>query len=63
MNDGIMKDIQLKGTFLSPVHVGWGKELDPFCSFVRGNRLHHFEMSSVVQRFSEGERSEFLKLI
>jgi CRISPR-associated protein Csm5 len=63
MNNGIMKDIQLKGTVLSPVHVGWGKELDPFCSFVRGNRLYHFEMSSVVQRFSEEERSEFLKLI
>ncbi|MBW2031179.1 MAG: type III-A CRISPR-associated RAMP protein Csm5 [Deltaproteobacteria bacterium] len=63
MNNGIMRAVEVEGMFLSPVHVGWGNELDPFCSFMRGDRLYYFEMASVVQRFSERDRAEFLSLV
>lgn len=63
MNNGIMKTVQVEGTFLSPVHVGWGKELDPFCSFIKEGRLYYFEMAKAVQGLSEEERAEFFRLI
>lgn len=63
MSSRILKTVDVEGTFLSPVHIGWGNEFDPFCSFVHGDRLYHFEMSSAVQRFSESDRIAFISLI
>lgn len=58
-----IKTVQVEGEFLSPVHVGWGRELDPFSCFIQGNRLYLFEMSAMIQALSPEDRLQVLDLI
>jgi len=58
-----IKSIPVEGTFLSPVHIGTGQELDPFCSFIKEDRLYYFELSALLARLTDGQRNVFTKLL
>ncbi|MDI9571332.1 MAG: type III-A CRISPR-associated RAMP protein Csm5 [Pseudomonadota bacterium] len=58
-----IKSISIAGTFLSPVHIGTGQEIDPFSSFIKQDRLYYFELSSVLARLPDAERAAFMKLL
>lgn len=58
-----IKTVEVEGKFLSPVHVGWGQELDPFSCFIRENRLYYFDLGNVLQEISESEKNEFISLV
>ncbi len=63
MKNRLFRTIYIEGIFLSPVHIGWGKELDPFSSFLKGDRLYYFNLSKVLDRFSIDERKAFVDLL
>ncbi len=67
MKDSVLRSIQVEGTFLSPVHVGWGHELDPMSFFIERDSdrhlLHVFDLASVIMGLTEDDRNRYINLL
>jgi CRISPR-associated protein Csm5 len=57
------KQYVLKGTALTPIHIGTGEELEPFNYHIEKETLYVFDFSKFIKETTPQIRTEFLKLI
>lgn len=63
MANPFLRSVKIEGTFLSPVHVGWGRELDTFSCLIRDGRLYYLNLSAMIQRLRPETRMKFVGIM